>query len=246
MDPIADYCRSVIESVGRIQNEQHAVMTEVAALLADKVASGRSIYITGCSHSSLFAQEVYYRAGGFLLMNPIFLPGMTLDVRPVTQTSRYERISGIAEAVLSGSPIRAGDVLFIASVSGRNDVPVEMALWARERGIAVVALTSMAYSQTVTSRHASGLRLFELADFVLDLMCPEGDAVLDIAGLPVKTGAISTVTGITIMHAVISETLRQLIERGMTPPVFMSGNRDGGDAHNQALLEQYRAQIHYL
>ncbi|MDG0792369.1 sugar isomerase domain-containing protein [Cohnella ginsengisoli] len=181
-----------------------------------------------------------------MLINPIFLPGMTLDVRPVTLTSRYERISGIAEAVLSDSPIESGDVLIVASVSGRNDVPVEMALWARERGISVIALTSMAYSQAVASRHASGHRLYEIADFVLDLMCPEGDAVLELAGLPVKTGAISTVTGITIMHAVISETLRLLVERGMTPPVFMSGNRDGGDAYNQALLAQYRTQIHYM
>lgn len=246
MDPIAAYCQSVTDAVRRIQNEQRDAMDAVAALLADKVAEGRSIYITGCSHSSIFAQEVYYRAGGFLLMNPILLPGMTLDVRPVTLTSRYERISGIAEAVLSGSPIEAGDVLIVASVSGRNDVPVEMALWARDQGITVVALTSVAYSEAVTSRHASGRRLFEIADMILDLMCPEGDAVLDIAGLPVKTGAISTVTGITIMHAVVSETLRLLVARGMTPPVFMSGNRDGGDAYNQALLARYRTQIHYM
>ncbi|MDG0810452.1 SIS domain-containing protein [Cohnella rhizosphaerae] len=94
MDPIAAYCQSVTDAVRRIQNEQRDAMDAVAALLADKVAEGRSIYITGCSHSSIFAQEVYYRAGGFLLMNPILLPGMTLDVRPVTLTSRYERISG--------------------------------------------------------------------------------------------------------------------------------------------------------
>ncbi|MDG0810453.1 sugar isomerase domain-containing protein [Cohnella rhizosphaerae] len=137
-------------------------------------------------------------------------------------------------------------MLIVASVSGRNDVPVEMALWARDQGITVVALTSVAYSEAVTSRHASGRRLFEIADMILDLMCPEGDAVLDIAGLPVKTGAISTVTGITIMHAVVSETLRLLVARGMTPPVFMSGNRDGGDAYNQALLARYRTQIHYM
>ncbi|MFC5406238.1 sugar isomerase domain-containing protein [Cohnella soli] len=246
MDPIAQYCQSVIDSVQRIQSEQHEAMTAVARLLADKAESGQSIFITGCSHSSLFAQEVYYRAGGFLLMNPIFLPGMTVDVRPVTQTSRYERIPGIAEAVLSESSIKQGDVLIIASVSGRNAVPVEMALWAKGRGISVVALTSLTYSQAVTSRHASGLRLFEAADFILDLLCPDGDAVLEMEGLQVKTAAISTVTGVTILHGVVSETLRLLIERGVTPPVFVSGNLDDGDAYNQALLEQYRDQIHYM
>ncbi|MDG0792370.1 SIS domain-containing protein [Cohnella ginsengisoli] len=65
MDPISEYCQSVAEAVRRIQSEQRDAMTAVAALLADKVESGRSIYMTGCSHSSLFAQEAYYRAGGF-------------------------------------------------------------------------------------------------------------------------------------------------------------------------------------
>nr|WP_145163668.1 SIS domain-containing protein [Paenibacillus terrae] len=242
---IMRYFQAVTDNLVQVLQEQHEAMQQTSHVLADTVEQGGSIYITGCSHSSLFAQEVFYRAGGFILMNPIFLPGMTLETFPSTRTTKFERISGLAEAVLSETALRQGDVLIIASVSGRNTVPVELALWAKNHGVKVIALTSIAYSSDVSSRHSSGKRLFELADLILDVMGEKGDAVLSIEGLQVKTAPLSTVTGITMMHAVISQTIELLIHRGLTPPVFLSANLEGGDEHNMRLLEQYRHQIHY-
>ncbi len=243
---IEQYFQAVQHNLSLVMNNQIEAMRQTALLFADAVEQGQTLYITGCSHSSIFAQEVFYRAGGFMLMNPIFLPGMTLETFPPTRTSKYERISGIAEAVLSETKINSGDVLVIASVSGRNTVPIELALWAKAHGIKVVALTSLNYSSDVQSRHASGKRLFELADIILDMMGEKGDAALSIDGLPEKTAPLSTITGITMLHAVISQTISLLIKRGIAPPVFLSSNLDGGDAHNKHLLEQYSNQIHYL
>lgn len=235
--------QAALDDVLATQTEE---MRRVAALLAQTIIDGGTIYITGCSHSSIFAQEAFYRAGGLMLINPIFLPGMTLESFPVTRTTKFERISGIAGAVLSETSIRKGDVLIIASISGRNDVPVEMALWARERQINVVALTSTVYSASVTSRHSSGKRLFEVADYVLDVRSPVGDALLDIEGLPVKTAPSSTVIGITMLHAVISETIAQVLEAGFDPPVFLSANIDGADERNQRMLEECKDRITYM
>jgi uncharacterized phosphosugar-binding protein len=240
------YFDIIKETLSSIQQKQKEVIKETAKLLSDTIINGNSIFITGCSHSSIFAQEVFYRAGGFMLINPVFLPGMNLNELPATRTTKFERVPGIAEAVLSESKIREGDVLIIASISGRNVVPVEMALWAKEHGVKVIGLTSMEYSSGINSRHTCGKRLFELSDIVLDVMCPKGDAVLSMEGLPVKTAPISTITGVAIMHAVISETIHDLIERGVTPPVYLSANLDDGEAHNNRMLEKYRKQIHYI
>jgi uncharacterized phosphosugar-binding protein len=240
------YFGAVTQALEEVLLMQKAEMERVARLFADTVKNGGTIFITGCSHSSIFAQEVFYRAGGFMLMNPIFLPGMTLETPPSTRTSKFERISGIAEAVLSETPIRENDILIIASISGRNDVPVEMGLWAREHGVKVVVLTSKVYSESVQSRHKSGKRLFELADYLLDVLSPAGDAVLAIEGLPVKTAPTSTVVGVTMLHAVISQAIQYLIEYGIDPPVFLSANVDGADERNKTLLEQYRSRIHYM
>jgi uncharacterized phosphosugar-binding protein len=235
--------RDLLEEVLQTQKEE---MDRIAKLFTQTVKEGRTIYITGCSHSSIFAQEAFYRAGGLMLINPIFIPGMTLETPPVTRTTKFERISGIAEAVLSETAIREHDVLIVASISGRNDVPVEMALWARKHRIAVVALTSTPYSSCITSRHTCGKRLFELADYLLDVRSPVGDAILEIDGLPVKTAPSSTVIGVTMLHAVISQSIAYLIEEGITPPIFLSGNLDGADERNQRLLKEYKDRITYL
>lgn len=235
--------KSILED---IQENQIEAMETVSKLFTETISSGNTIFITGCSHSSIFAQEVFYRAGGLMLMNPIFLPGMTLDTIPITQTTRYENILGIGTAVLSEAKIRKGDTLVIASISGRNTVPVEMALWARDKGVKTVALTSLEYSKTVKSRHPSEMNLYEVTDYILDVMCPKGDAVLEISGLPEKTAPASTISGITMLHAIISETISKLIALGITPPVYLSANLDGGDEHNRRMLEKYKNQIHYV
>jgi uncharacterized phosphosugar-binding protein len=38
----------------------------------------------------------------------------------------------------------------------------------------------------------------------------------------------------------------QLVARGVTPPVFMSANLDGGDAFNARHLAANRHRIHYM
>lgn len=235
--------KSILED---IQENQIEPMEAVAKLFTETISNGNTIFITGCNHSSIFAQEVFYRAGGLMLINPIFLPGMTLDTIPITQTTRYENILGIGTSVLSESKIRKEDALVIASISGRNTVPVEMAIWARDNGIKTVALTSTNYSKAVKSRHPSGKNLYEITDFILDVMCPKGDAVLEIEGLPEKTAPASTISGITMLHAVISETISNLIALGITPPVYLSANLEGGDEHNRRMLEKYKNQIHYV
>lgn len=243
---IERYFSSILSVLTNIQEKQLKAMDTVAQLFTETISNGNTIFITGCSHSSIFAQEVFYRAGGLMLINPIFLPGMTLDTKPVTQTTKYENITGIGTSVLSESKLRKGDALVIASISGRNTVPVEMALWAKDKGVKTIALTSTDYSSAVKSRHPSGKNLYEVTDFILDVMCPKGDAVLEIEGLPEKTAPASTISGIAMLHAIISETISNLISLGITPPVYLSANLDGGDEHNRRMLEKYKDQIHYV
>jgi uncharacterized phosphosugar-binding protein len=98
----------------------------------------------------------------------------------------------------------------------------------------------------VASRHSSGKRLHEVADLVLDNCGEPGDAVVDVPGLNQRTGPTSDVVGAAILHSVVAQVIENLIDQGLTPPVFVSANLDGGDAHNQRILEEYGDRIHYL
>ena len=223
-----------------------AGIDRAARLLADAIQTGQSLFAFGASHSFILAEEMVYRSGGLMLVNPIYPHGMNLSVKPLPMTSKLERVVGLGTELLANSPAKSDDVLILVSTSGRNAVTIDMALLARERKIKTIAITSLAYTQDVGSRHPSGKKLAELCDVVIDNGAPYGDAMLEIPGFSHKVGPLSSVTGCAIVNALACETVKLLVERGVMPPVFASANTDSGDVHNARLLAENRDRIHYL
>ena len=240
------YFDIALQTLQRIRDEQMDKIQEAARLVSEAIIQGHSFFAFGCTHSNLPVMEVFYRAGGFMLVNPIFPPGLSLDVRPPTMTSQVEQMEGYGRLIFQNVPAKPGDVLILLSTSGRNAVPVEVAQEAKARGMTVIAITSLSYSQGVTPRNASGKKVYELADLVLDNYSPKGDAVLEVPGLAQKTGSTSGVAASVMMHAIISQVVENLSTAGFTPPIYLSGNLDGGADHNRRMLEQYRDRIFYM
>jgi uncharacterized phosphosugar-binding protein len=242
-----EYVDAVIALLQKVAVEEEGVMDRAATLMADAIQNGNRIFAFGCTHSCLPIQEVVYRAGGLMLINPIYAPGIAhLDIHPTTMTSGIEKLSGYAQVILDNQPIQKGDILIVISVSGRNAVPIEMAKIAQERGITVIGITSRKYSEGVTSRHPSGKKMHDFADLVIDNKAEKGDALLSLEGLDTKFASASGITSSAIMHCLSAATIEELLARGITPPVFMAANVDGGAEHNQKLLEQYRDRIFYI
>jgi uncharacterized phosphosugar-binding protein len=203
------------------------------------------VFIFGCSHAGILAEEVFYRTGGLAVINPIFFPGFMLNTRPITMTSQLERLDGLGKILVKENRLKKGDVLIIHSVSGRNNVPVEMAEEAKALGVKTIAVTNIAYSSAVTSRHPSGKRLFEVCDIVIDNKGCVGDAAVTLEGLPEKIGPTSTACGAALINALVIETVGKMLEEGKIPPVFLSANLDGGDEHNKKIFEEYKDSIFY-
>lgn len=242
----AQYFKAAMEALEKVAAEQAEAIGRAADLIVKAVGDGNALYAFGASHSFLLAEELVYRTGGLMLVNPIYPHGMNLLVRPVTLTSRLERLEGLGAELLRQAPVKPGDVLILASTSGRNAVAVDMAHEARACGLTVIGVTSIAYTSGVTSRHSSGKKLVDLCDVVLDNGAPLGDAAVVMEGLRQPVGPLSTVTGCAVVNALICEVVARLVGQGVEPPVFMSANLDGGDAYNTRLLEENRYRIHYL
>jgi len=241
------YIDGVIQLLQRITEEEMPALRDAAKIMAEAIAQGKRIFAFGCTHSSLPIQDLVYRAGGLMLINPIFGPGIaSLDVRPATMSSAIERLQGYAQALLDNNPIGAGDVLILVSVSGRNAVPVEMAQLARERGLKVIGVTSRVYTDAFASRHPSGKKMYEFADVVLDNKVDQGDAMLQAEGVPQKFCPASGVTSTALLQALVAATVEELLARGITPPIFLAANVDGGAEYNARLLAQYKDRILYL
>ena len=239
------YISIVQETIRKAWEEQLEVIGKTATAIRTALEQKHSVFLFGCSHAGILAEEVFYRSGGLAVINPIFFPGFMLNNRPITMTSRLEQLDGLGKILVKENRLKAGDVLIIHSVSGRNNVPVEMAMEAGSLGVTTIAITNLAYSSSVTSRHPSGKRLFEVCDMVIDNKGIPGDAAVNLEGLPEKIGPTSTAVGTALINAIVIETVGQMLESGKIPPVFLSANLDGGKEHNERIFEEYADQIFY-
>jgi uncharacterized phosphosugar-binding protein len=230
----------------RVRDEEAGHIEAAGALIADTVAAGGSLFAFGAGHSSLAAQDVVYRAGGLALMNLLTVPGTVgVDVMPATLGSALERVDGLASAVLETGPARAGDLLVIISLSGRNALPVEMAVKARALGLKVIGVTSVAYASETTPRNASGTYLKDHCDIVLDSKIAVGDAELTLDTIPAPFAPASTVVTSALLQAVIATAAGTLADRGVEPPMLRSGNVDGGHEWNARVMSDYGDRIFY-
>ena len=240
------YISVVNETIARAWNSQQEKIAAAAEQIAEAIKRKNNVFIFGCSHAGILSEEVFYRTGGLAVINPIFFPGFMLNTKPVTMTSRLERIPGIGRMLLLENHLRKGDVLLIHSVSGRNTVPVEMAIEAAKTGVYVIALTNMEYSSGAASRHPSGKKLYEVSDLVLDNCGVPGDAAIRLEGLEEAVGPTSTAVGAALMNGLIIEVVEKLINDKIVPPVFLSANLDGGDEHNRKIFKEYKDNIFYM
>lgn len=241
-----DYFDEIIKLLQVIEASQSEEMEQAAHVIADAIVNDHLVYVFGATHAGILAQELFYRAGGLVPVNPILPPGLVTDIRPSTLTSRLERLPGLGTQIVAESPMEAGDVLIVHSVSGRNAAAVEIAQGAKERGVYVITLTSLTYSRSVQPRKPGAPRLFEVGDLVLDNHAPVGDALIEIPGMAQKVGPSSTVTGAAILNAIIVRATALIMERTGEPPVFMSANLDGGDAYNKRWLAHYKGRLTYM
>ena len=245
MDAINEYFTQVHAILDKALDTQRDAMGRAARLIADAALEGRSIFAFGCSHAGLVALELYYRSSGMAVINPVRAPGLNLDVDPATMTSQIERLPEYGRVIIDNHPIKAGDVIVIHSVSGRNTVTIDAALRSKEIGATVIALTSMA-AAVLPSRHPSGKSLYQVADLVLDNCGHLGDGCLEIPGVPEKVGPTSTAVGTAMMNAVMSQAVAHIAEAGEIPPVFVSANLEHGDDHNKKMLDKYKDRIYYM
>lgn len=227
-----------LEVVEKIRSTQKDNIIKAAHRIAEAHMNQKTFYVSGSGHSHSVAEELYGRAGGLAFTVPILTSELTLIEHP-TKSTFMERLEGYATILAELYKIEAGDVVLIASNSGRNAYPVELALEAKKRGAEVIALTSLTHSTQVTSRHNSGKRLFEVADIVIDTCTKLGDAATYLEGIDVPLLPTSSMANTFICAALSAEVAAYLQACEKPVEVFVSANIDGGFEKNEAYMEKY-------
>ncbi len=242
MQSTQDYFAFLADKLQACLDTQCEQIEQAASMILNSHRQGGNFYAFGSGHSHMIAEELYTRAGGLAFVKAILPPELMLHER-VNKSTNLERLGGYAKALLDLYPITERDVFLIISNSGRNSVPVEMAIEAKKKGAYVIALTSLRHSKRVSSRQKEGKKLYEVADLVLDNQAGYGDAEFTLPSWPVPIAGTSDFTGIAMVQALTVTIAQKMVEEGEEPPIFRSANIDGAEEINRRLHEQYIAEV---
>lgn len=212
---------------------------QAASRFADTLENGGLVHLYGSGHSVLPAQEMFPRYGSFVGFNPLTDPRVmwhdVLGAGGVRELLWLERTEKYAEKFLDHQPLNEGDSIIIFGHSGRNSSGIDTALYARKRGIFVVAVTSKK-NLDKPATHSSGKRLADAADLVIDTCSPIEDAVVPIEGWSRPVAGSSTVLAMIMAHELLARTAEQLSKRGIELPVFASPTIAGVTLHDTDVI----------
>ena len=233
-DVFAEHLDRLIQ---RIRRDNQDTLRVLGPLIGKSVAEGGVLHTFGSGHSEILAREFVGRAGALVGVSPVLDPTGGMVENLVGYGTQ------LAERHFHLHGMEAGECIVVISNSGKNCAPIEVALYAREKGLTVIALTAMKMAREVTSEHPSGQKLHEIADHVLDNGGEKGDASVPLGSQSIKAGPTSTIGGAYLLNLLQLEVLQYLTDQDLDLPVVRSQNTPGGKEHNRRLAARYAGRL---
>jgi uncharacterized phosphosugar-binding protein len=246
----ADYLASTQALMRRILAEERDATDRAAARLADQIGADRLVYIYGPGgHSNLASQEVFFRAGGLMHFSAILDEG-TLLSSGALRSMAIERTPGYGKLVIANQRLGEGDLLILVNAYGINAALIDAALEARRRGVFIIGVSSREHACNTAAdhpaRHPTRQNLHDVVDIAIDTKVPIGDAVLRVDGMGENIAAVSTFANAFALNCLVIRTVAKLVERGVEPPVWRSGNAPGGDEANARFISRFHDRVRAL
>ena len=233
---MSEYIKNITDCLLKIEDEEAEKLNEAAAEVARVIKDDGLIFVFGCGHSHLPGLDAFYRAGGLANVSPILDTDLMLH-NGAAKSSRMEKMSGIAPEIFRRYTLSKKDMIFVFSASGKNQLPIEMADCARAAGVKCVGVSSSSYFER-------GGKLHEHVDIAIDCKVPYGDACMDVGEL--KMGGLSTYAACFILNTCLLNGAKIALADGVNPPIYLSGNIEGGRDHNIVLENMYLGRVKHL
>ena len=236
-----EYGDKILDVIKVAEEKNKDTIKLLAEKFAENIENDKVIHTFGTGHSHILGIELFARAGGLGNVDAMLDPD-TLTSFGAQRSGAMEKTSGVSDVIYDSYNIQPGDIMIITSNSGRNAMPIEMAMRCQKEGIYTVALTNLEQSKNQTSRHPSGKRLFECVDCVIDSCVPNADATLDLNGI--KTGPASSIVTMFLVNTIVSEAIKIVQSHGKRPYVFQSQNVDG--FNNDEIYEHFKGRVKHF
>jgi uncharacterized phosphosugar-binding protein len=240
--------QALLERLGRTQA---GAIETASQWCAEAIGSDGLVHLFGTGHSRIPVEEMFPRYGSYPGFNPMIELSMTFHTQVIgsngqRQAMFIERTPGLAEVILDNFSFGPHDVMIVFSAGGTTAVPVEIARGARQRGLRVIAVTSVEQSMQSDPEPSSGKRLLDEADLVIDLCSPSADALVEVDGLDTPIGPGSTVTAVAVVNSIKVRTAQLLTERGAMPPVITRASVVGTERSRSLFDGAYREHARRL
>ena len=233
---MSEYLQKITDILQKIEKEEAENIKNAARVVADTIKNDGLIFVFGCGHSHLPGLDTFYRAGGLANVSAMLDTDLMLH-NGAAKSSRMEKMSGISAEIFRRYTPTDKDMIFIFSASGKNLVPIEMGDAAKTAGVKSVGVSSSSY-------FGRGGALHEHVDIAIDCKVPYGDACIAVG--EAMMGGLSTAAACFILNSCLIEGAELALAEGVVPPVYLSGNVDGGREHNIALENTYLGRVKHL
>jgi uncharacterized phosphosugar-binding protein len=241
------YHEQVTSVLSRIRQTQMDRIEEAGQAIAAAIHGGGLAFLFGSGHSVIPVMDVFPRYGSFVGFVPLYDPRLMWSnvVGPggARELLWLERKEGYAPVFLQSFPLRRGDCFVVFSHGGLNAAPIDAALYARERGLTVISVSSLANAAVAKATHSSGKKLSDVAHVAIDNCVAPEDSQVDVGRLE-KVAAASTLAGVLVAMSLVAEVGARLSARGYPLDTFVSPNVSGVRAnHNAAVFEAYARRL---
>ena len=241
------YYEAISLVLERIHRTQSTAIRRAGELAATAIAGRGRVYLFGSGHSVIPVMDVFPRYGSFVGFVPLYDPRLMWSnvVGPggARELLWIERKEGYAPVFLQSYALRRGDCFVAFSHGGLNAAPIEAALYAKERGLTVITVSSLANAAVAKATHSSGKKLSDVADIAIDNCVAPEDSQVDV-GRPEKVAAGSTMAVVYVAMALVAETGARLVAKGVSPTTFVSPNvPDIAPDHNARVFETYARRL---
>lgn len=244
------YLQDVTDHMQRILEEESDAMERAASLIADQIAADRLVHVFGPGgHSNLAAQEIFFRAGGLMHVSAILDEG-TLLSNGALRSMAMERTPGYGRIVIRDHRLDNNDLLILVNAYGINAALIDAALEARERGVTLIGINSRQHAEGTQvghpARHPEKHNLHDLVDVAVDCKVPIGDALVQAGEMQERIAAVSTFANAYTLNCLVIHTVAKLLDRGIEPPIWRSGNAPGGDEANARFIDRFNHRVKSL
>ena len=239
-----DAITKVLDAIRRTQLEK---IQKAGEAIAGSLASGGLSWLYGSGHSVIPVMDVFPRYGSFVGFVPLYDPRLMWSnvVGPcgARELLWLERQEGYAPGFLQSYALRKGDCFVVFSHGGLNAAPIDAALYAKQRGLVVISVSSLTNAATARATHSSGKQLPEVADIAIDNCVSPEDSQVEV-GRPEKVAAGSTMAVVFVAMSLVAETAARLVAKGEAPVTFVSPNVAGvARGHNAAVFEAHARRL---